>query len=179
MTRVAASRWIYQNLPSGSAITFELWDDPVPLNIDGHNASIEYNHIKMDNYWEDIPEKRDQLFAEIEQAQYIALTSNRLYGSIPRLPTRYPMTTRYYEALFSGELGFDKLIEFTSRPRLFGIEINDDNSDESFTVYDHPKVTIFVKRPDFSMDNVRAILGGYDLDRIVRVMPKQVTFRPQ
>jgi len=178
VTRIAASRWIYQNLPPGSTISFEVWDDPVPVNIDGHNASVEYQHIKMDLYWEDIPEKRDQLLAAIEQTEYIALTSNRLYGSIPRLPTRYPMTTRYYEALFSGELGYDKLIEFTSRPKLFGVEINDDDSDESFTVYDHPKVTIFKKRADFNMENVRAILGNYDLERIVRIMPRQVTQAP-
>ena len=178
VTRVAASRWIYEHIPKGSSITFEVWDDPVPLNVDGHNASAEYNHIRMDLYWEDIPEKREQLYVQLEQADYIALTSNRLYGSIPRLPMRYPMTTRYYEALFSGELGFEHLITFTSRPRLFGIEINDDNADESFTVYDHPKVIIFKKRADFSMDKVRALFDGYDLERIVRVMPIQVTKAP-
>jgi YYY domain-containing protein len=178
VTRVAASRWMYEHIPAGSGISFELWDDPVPLNVDGHNASAEYHHVKMDLYWEDIPEKQQQLYDALQQAEYIALTSNRLYGSIPRLPARYPMTTRYYEALFSGELGYDRLITFTSRPRLFGIEINDDDSDESFTVYDHPKVTIFKKRPDFSMEKVYELFGGYDLDRIVRIMPIQVTTAP-
>ena len=61
------------------------------------------------------------------------------------------MTTRYYEALFSGELGYERMPTFTSRPRLFGIEIDDDDADESFTVYDHPKVILFRKRADFSM----------------------------
>lgn len=178
VTRIEASRWIYRNIPSGSSISFEVWDDPIPLNIDGHNASLEYRHIKMDLYWEDIPEKVDGLISAIEQIEYIALSSNRLYGSIPRLPTRYPVTTRYYEALFSGELGYDPLVTFTSRPRLFGIEVNDDDADESFTVYDHPKVTIFRKRADFDIEKVRAILGGYDLDRIVRIMPRQVTKAP-
>ncbi|MCD6519087.1 MAG: glycosyltransferase family 39 protein, partial [Anaerolineae bacterium] len=178
VTRIAASRWIYAHIPPGSTISFEVWDDPVPLNIDGHNASREYRHVKMDLYWEDIPEKREKLYSWLEQTEYIALTSNRLYGSIPRLSMRYPMTTRYYEALFSGELGYDRLITFTSRPKLFGIEIVDDNADESFTVYDHPKVIIFKKRPDFSIQKVRALFDGIDLERIVRVMPRQVTQAP-
>ncbi|MFH1085280.1 MAG: DUF2298 domain-containing protein, partial [Chloroflexota bacterium] len=178
VSRVAASRWMYQNIPPGATISFEIWDDAVPLNIDGHNASIEYRHIKMDLYWEDMAEKRQQLYDAIRETEYIALSSNRLYGSIPRLPMRYPMTTRFYAALFSGELGYDPLITFTSRPRLFGIEVHDDDADESFTVYDHPKVTIFRKRADFSMDTVEALLGGYELERIVRVMPKQVTNAP-
>ncbi|MBN1399383.1 MAG: glycosyltransferase family 39 protein, partial [Anaerolineae bacterium] len=178
VTRLTASRWIYANLPQGSTIAWEVWDDPLPLNVDGHNAGIEYRQLKMDLYWEDLPEKRQQLYDVLREAQYISLSSNRLYGSIPRLPTRYPMTTRYYEALFSGELGFEPLVTFTSRPTLFGIEIVDDNADESFTVYDHPKVIIFRKRADFDMEQVRALFEGYELERIVRIMPRQVTSAP-
>ena len=33
-SRIAATRWIYNNIPPGSARTFEEWDDPLPLNID-------------------------------------------------------------------------------------------------------------------------------------------------
>ncbi|HUV94522.1 MAG TPA: glycosyltransferase family 39 protein, partial [Anaerolineae bacterium] len=140
LTRVAASRWMYQNIPRGSSTSFEMWDDPLPLNIDGHIGGDEYNVVHMEPYWEDTPEKREKLLSWLDEIEYIVLSSNRLYGSIPRLPTRFPVTTRYYEALFSGELGYDHLVTFTSRPRLFGVEIADDDADESFTVYDHPKV---------------------------------------
>ena len=178
VTRIAASRWIYENIPRGSTISFEEWDDPVPLNVDGRIGGAEYKFVKMALYWEDIPEKREQLYSWLEQTEYIALTSNRLYGSIPRLYMRYPMTTRYYEALFSGELGYEPLITFTSRPKLFGIEIMDDNAEESFTVYDHPKVIIFKKRPDFSLAKVHELFDGYDLERIVRLWPRQVSRAP-
>jgi YYY domain-containing protein len=178
VTRVTASRWIYQHIPRGSAITFEYWDDPLPLPMDGLWPPNEYRQIQMELYWEDVPEKRDKLYEWLEQADYIILSSNRLYGSIPRLPDRYPMTTRYYEALFSGALGFDHLITFTSRPTFLGIEFVDDNADESFTVYDHPKVTIYKKSADFSMERVRALFDGYDLDRVVRMRPVQVKDAP-
>ncbi len=178
VTRVAASRWIFQNIPKGSTLSYELWDDALPLNIDGRLADANYRQIRMDLYWEDVPEKREQLYRWLQDTEYIILSSNRLYGSIPRLPMRYPMTRRYYQALFSGELGYELFATFTSYPRIFGLEIVDDAADESFTVYDHPKVLIFKKRPDFSLENVKAILGGYDLDRVVRMLPKQVSAAP-
>ena len=178
VTRAAASRWMYQNIPRGSTISSEMWDDSLPLNIDGRIGGNEYQVVQMEPYWEDTPEKREKLLSWLAEIEYIVLSSNRLYGSIPRLPTRFPLTTRYYEALFSGELGYDHLITFTSRPRLFGVEITDDDADESFTVYDHPKVIIFRKRPDFAIERVEEMFAGYDLDRIVRVMPRQATRAP-
>ncbi|MFO7697538.1 MAG: DUF2298 domain-containing protein, partial [Anaerolineae bacterium] len=178
VTRIAASRWMYENIPAGSGVTFEMWDDALPLNIDGKIGDQFFHTVRMEPYWEDIPDKRTQFYEWLEQADYIVLSSNRLYGSIPRLVSRYPMTTRYYEALFSGELGFEPLVSFTSRPQLFGIEIVDDDADESFTVYDHPRVSIFRKRADFSMDTVRALFEPYDLERIVRLKPLQVTGAP-
>ncbi len=178
VTRVTASRWIYQHIPRGSAITFEYWDDPLPLPMGGLWPPNEYRQVQMELYWEDVPEKRDKLYAWLDEAEYIIMSSNRLYGSIPRLPDRFPMTTRYYEALFSGELGFEHLISFTSRPRVLGFEFVDDNADESFTVYDHPKVTIYKKSADFSMERVRALFDGYDLERVVRMRPVQVTGAP-
>ena len=178
VTRVAASRWIYENIPPGSSLSFELWDDPLPLNLDGHIGDQIFDTVRMDLYWEDIPEKREALYEWIEQLDYIILSSNRLYGSIPRLPMRYPMTTRYYEALFSGELGFDLLAKFTSRPQLLGIEFVDDDADETFTVYDHPVVLIYEKRDDFDMAQVRGLFEDIDLERVVRIMPRQVTSAP-
>jgi len=171
VSRAAASRWMYSNLPRGATISFELWDDPLPLNIDGHLASAEFQQIQFDLYWEDVPDKREKLYEWLQQTDHIALSSNRLYESIPRLPTRYPMTTRYYEALFSGELGYDLVQTFTSRPRFLGIEIVDDGADESFTVYDHPKVLLFQKRDDFDIAKVHALFDEFELDRIVRVQP--------
>ena len=178
VTRVEASRWIYAYIPPGSAISNELWDDALPLSIDGHAAGLEYRMIQMDLYWEDVPEKREQLYRWLTEVEYIALSSNRLYGSIPRLPDRYPMTTRFYEALFAGELGFEQVAEFTSHPRVLGIPINDDNADESWTVYDHPKVTIFRKRADFDLDRVRALFDDIELERVVRAKPKDAASAP-
>ena len=179
VTRIAASRWVNANIPFGSSTSFELWDDPVPMNVDGRLASDDYHMIRMEPYWEDVPEKRELLLGWLAQTDYIILSSNRLYGSIPRLSQRYPMTTRYYEMLFSGELGYEQIAEFVSRPRLLGLEIADDNAEESFTVYDHPKVTIFRKTARFDLAAIRAEFESFDLERIVRATPLQAAQAPE
>ena len=178
VTRLTASRWIYENIPEGTSITYELWDDALPLNIDGHNASIEYDIITMDLYWEDIEDKRESLYNWLDQADYIILSSNRLYGSIPRMESRYPMATAYYEALFDGDLGFELVAEFTSRPSLLGFEFVDDNADETFTVYDHPRVLIYRKTADYDPAVVQALFDDYDLERIARTRPVEITEAP-
>ena len=94
---------------------------------------------------EDSDEKWGILDEKFKKINYLILSSNRAYGSVPRLPEKYPKTIKYYEDLFADKLEFKKVAEFTSRPTILDIEIIDDNADETFTVYDHPKVIVFKK----------------------------------
>jgi YYY domain-containing protein len=170
VTRVAASEWIYQHVPRGSVLANEHWDDPLPLPIPGNDPGF-YRGPQLPLYDPDEPKKLDTLVQMLTQADYINLTSNRLYGSIPRMPQRYPMTTEYYRRLFAGELGFKLVKTFTSYPTLGPWVINDDRAEEAFTVYDHPKVLIFEKQPDFSPERVRQVLGAVPLENVVQVPP--------
>ncbi|HEX8969204.1 MAG TPA: DUF2298 domain-containing protein, partial [Chloroflexota bacterium] len=49
--------------------------------------------------------------------------------------------------------------------------IDDSNAQEDFTVYDHPLVEIWRKRPDYSSPAVHALLDAVALDRVVNVRP--------
>ena len=161
-TRIAASRWIYSNIPCGVSLANEHWDDPLPMRIDGKDGFGScYKGLEINNYWPDDRHKLDDMLGKLEQADYLILSSNRLYLSIPRLPKRFPFTIEYYRMLFSGELGFDLIYTGTSYPRLFGFEFSTDNAEEPFTVYDHPKVYIFKKNAGFSIDRLREHLGAY------------------
>jgi hypothetical protein len=91
----------------------------------------------------------------LKEADYIIIASNRLYTPLTRLRDCdtykfcYPYTAKYYDDLFTESNGFYKVAEFTSYPNLkigpWSLEIVDDHADESFTVYDHPKIMIFKK----------------------------------
>src|SRR5262249_27705773 len=100
------------------------------------------------------------------------------YDSITRNPLRFPLTTRYYDALFAGELGFERVPEVASLPRLFGLSIDDQAlpaegqgvtardrhrdraAEEAFSVYDHPTVFLFRKAPGYRRERVERAFEG-------------------
>lgn len=171
LTRVQASQWIYANVAPGSAVAVEHWDDPLPLIIPEHSPQ-QYRQLSLELYNDDNPAKLEIMINQLDQADYIFISSNRLYGSIPRLPLRYPLTSEYYRLLFGGELGFQRAAVFESYPSIGPVQLVDDKADESFTVYDHPKVQIFKKAESFSRERVRQLLSRVSLDNIVRQGPK-------
>ncbi|MGQ9715199.1 MAG: DUF2298 domain-containing protein, partial [Anaerolineae bacterium] len=163
-TWITASRWIYAHVPDGSVLAVEHWDDELPKSLREsgmHPGAHQYRHVTLPLYEEDTPQKYELIKQALREADYVVLASNRLYRSIPRLPKRYPMTIRYYDLLFSERLGFQRVATFASRPCILGLwEIVDDDADESFTVYDHPKPILFQKVRDLSDEEWWALLGN-------------------
>lgn len=184
-----ASAWIYQHIPAGAVLATEHWEEglPVPLRLDDRLYTPEqYRRLTLNLYEPDDERKYRHLVETLQQADYILFFSNRLYGTIPRLPDRYPLTTRYYQLLFGEQLGFELVAVFATYPNLFGLALVDDTlsdpglptprllrdfrpaplvlnlgrADESFSVYDHPKVLIFRKRTTLSEADLRLLLGG-------------------
>ena len=185
-TAVAASRWIYENVPKGSSISTEHWEEGMPVPIVVGNTSFsagtqDYRMRTLNLYEPDNEAKVDHIVQVVSATDYIVLFSNRLYGTIPRLPDRYPVTSEYYHLLFSGQLGFRLEAFFTSYPNLLGLSLVDDTfadpglptptglgtfapspvslnlgrPDESFTVYDHPKVMVLKKHEQMPPDELR------------------------
>ena len=182
-TRVLASKWIYKEIPKTATLAWEHWDDPLPLLIDNHQGN-EYITHQLPVFNPDSKEKWEKIKTILSDSSYYILSSNRAYGGITNASFRFPQTTRFYELLFSEKLGFTLAKEFVSRPTLpipflktcveppilsygaitlktsscnSGLQLIDDFADESFTVYDHPKVLIFKKT------NQEAFLQGMDL----------------
>ncbi len=141
-SRVVASNWIYENILPGSKLAIEHWDDGLPLSLPNQSSSI-YSFVEIPVYDEETTQKWDTFRNRLSESDYYILSSNRAWGSIPLHKKRYPKTAIFYQKLFSEEMGLSKVAEFTSRPRIGFLEVNDDNAEENFTVFDHPKVIIF------------------------------------
>lgn len=148
-SRIAASEWIYENIPTGSNISCEHWDDCLPLSLGNNNARTRnYETITLELFNPDSPTKWNKISEQLKKVDYLILSSNRLWGSIPKVPEKYPIASKFYTDLLSNNLDFEKIAELTSYPTLplFNLQIPDDSADEQFTVFDHPKVMIFKKK---------------------------------
>jgi len=185
----------------GAAVANEgAWDDGLPVRLDGYDGygGIYPPGLNFDMYEDDNPDKLARFINILDQSDYILISSNRQWGSLPRLPERFPMNIEYYRNLlgcppdrtiewcynvarpgeFQGDLGFDLVNVFQSDPTFGPWSINDQFAEEAFTVYDHPKVFVFKKRPDYNPELVRSILGAVDLSNIVHVTPKKAGSLP-
>ena len=158
-TRITASRWIYANILPQSKILTEHWDDGLPIPLLSYSPSL-YNNEQLTIYEPDNNDKIHYFANKLSNAEYIVINSRRLYGTLVHLPEKYPITSRYYKLLFNEQLGYKKVAEFSSYPSLLGFEINDDLSEESFQVYDHPKVIIFKNTKKYSATIIGSILNG-------------------
>ena len=176
------------------------WDDALPLRIDPYDGlGGIYSPANFEMYDDETPQKRDRMIQVLDQVDYIVMPSNRAYDAMPRLPLRYPLATAYYQQLFNcpacdgdqiearayalkppfhSPLGFDLVATFTSEPSAGPIQLHDESADESFTVYDHPKVLIFKKAADYSSQKVRNLLFAVDLNQVVRQQPLAVSRNP-
>ncbi len=173
-TRVQASSWMYSHLRAGSILTYEQWDDPLPYAVDGHDpfqfrqyTYQDSNHntvTGMDLYGDDTQAKAQQLASILSQVDVITMATDRLDKSIPRSPARYPLTIRYYQLLFGGQLGFRLAATFENHPRFLGITLDDSDADESYSVFDHPTTRIFVRDASYTSDQLfNKLLAGVRL----------------
>ena len=199
-TAVRSSEWINRNVPKGSVILMEHWEEGVP-------DLGRYEVPRLPVYENDTPHKLDGMADDLARADYVLFYSNRLYGTIARLPERYPVTSAYYRQLFGGELGYLLANVETSYPNLAGVTLVDDTygrpglptpegqetplglnvnlgyADESFSVYDHPKGLVFENVERLGADTIRERIldaagddpfGFGETDRPSTVDPKPV-----
>jgi YYY domain-containing protein len=141
-TEVTASRWFYTHVPAGSRVLGEHWDEGFPLPLPGYSPD-RYEITNFPYYDPDTPAKMASLAGDLASSEAVVLQTKRIYGAVTRAPSQYPLTVNYFRELFAGDLGYALVRENASRPRLLGIELPDELADESFSVYDHPKVLIF------------------------------------
>ncbi|HEU5431506.1 MAG TPA: DUF2298 domain-containing protein, partial [Thermomicrobiales bacterium] len=160
--RLAASRWIYANVPAGSALTAEYWDDSLPRDLGAGltPGDRQYATVTMDLYSDQPPrQEANAIYRVLQTVNYVILSSDRVDTGTAQAPWRYAVQQRYYEALRSGVLGFTPVASFQQAPRLGPLVFDDRTADESFINYDHPRVEIYRKTTLATPDQYRQLMA--------------------
>jgi hypothetical protein len=182
-----------------TVIANESWDEGLPMPFEGQDPFGQlYRGLDMEVRWYDDENKRQMFYERLAETDYIIMPSQRAIWSACRLPDMYPMTMEYYRALFDGRLGFSQVAMFQAPMQIGPLRISDVGgsfawgrdpqlplfngnpiaAEEAFSVYDHPPVWIFQKRPDFNIQAVQSILGAFDVSQMVVQSPREATGEP-
>ena len=186
----------------GSATANETdWDDGLPLRIDGFDGygGIYQRELNFQMYWDDNADKLARFERVLNDSEYIFISSSRQWGTVTRIPERWPLTSTYYRNLlgcpdertiewcytvaqpdsFEGNLGFELVQVFEERPSIFSFTINDQFAEEAFTVYDHPKVFIFQKTEQYLFRRISARYFGRRRPQSSYSTDAEAGFRPR
>jgi len=90
-------------------------------------------------------EKRAYIAQRLELADYILMDDTYLQFYEPLPEAEHGAVKEYYRKLFAGELGFQLQRTFKVYPSLFGVDINDDEAELTFRLFDHPRIYLFVR----------------------------------
>jgi len=148
-----ASRWLATVASQNQVVAFETWDESISIVPD--DGAVQ--RVQLPSY--DLPDDGDKVERwcnELERADWVVLTSNRIYRTILANPKRFPRTGRLYRLLLTGEAGFEVVARVTRGPRILGLHWPVQRADESFVNYEFPQVVILRRTADMSADDLAA-----------------------
>ena len=176
---VSASHWIFENAPPESTIHMEQWDEQLPTSLEvGGEFHSRLQYEQQELTWLTGPDQSDSLqkleenLVLLSQADYLTIASNRVYGVVPRLPDRYPLSSQYHQLLFGGDLGFNVVYVNSRFPRLGPLSFGSNP-------FDWPRLQPPAKVGAYLADNLTLNLGRLDESLTVYDQPLAIVLANQ
>ncbi len=157
---LTASEWLQPMLSPDQVVAFETWDETIGLSPE--DGAIE--RIDLPSY--DLPDDREKVerwCQQLDRADWVVLTSNRVFRTVLENDRRFPHTARLYRLLLAGEAGFEPATRVSRGPRIFGLRWPVQLADESFVNYEFPQVLILRRTSHIAPEELA--------DRVERPLP--------
>ena len=149
-SRIEAARWIEDQIPDNSRIGLEQGAFTMRGMV-GNKHRVRFLGTGMLFSMRGYTTCRAELNwlqHHFQDVDYLSIIDVNRYLQFTAVPDLIPGGAAFYQALVDEKLGFDLVHRIERYPSLGGLEFRDDQSDPSFTGYDHPTVLIFRKRND-------------------------------
>ncbi|MCX6556708.1 MAG: glycosyltransferase family 39 protein [Candidatus Aminicenantes bacterium] len=163
--RIQASRWIHKNIPQGSTVVFNIsYATPLfgemffhPQFYDSYTVGYGQDYFVKNDFYTlkalnfftyasdslNPPDKfRKYIRERLADADYIVM-SDEQSEQFPFRAREYPAVVQFFRRLYAEKLGFSLVNTFSVRPSFLGKTVNDDRSELSFRLFDHPKIRVF------------------------------------
>jgi 4-amino-4-deoxy-L-arabinose transferase-like glycosyltransferase len=155
--RISATKWVNENAVNNSRILTESGNTlEVPLSGNIRKNAFDFYHLD-----EKLSLQKD-LVNQLEKSDYFIIQSRRIFANHQRLPNSFPVTARFYNNLFSGQLGYEHVKTLNSFPELvighWSLVTADETSEETWSVFDHPVIRIYKKTKPLSTAQYEALL---------------------
>ena len=136
--RIAGWDWLKPQLSDGDHVVIEPVD--VGLTYWGSPTPVTLEMLPLIAPSE--PSKIDKIATLVAGGDWMIVASRRHHAVLPRLTGRFPEMCGYYDALWSGRLGYKVVARFTRRPPLPQILQPEIWAEETFTVFDSPELFV-------------------------------------
>jgi len=141
-TRIQAAEWARVNIPEGAKIFTEAMD----LGIMPFNQTVGSQNIALFNFYEldsssEALAKEDELDTLIDESDYFIILSRRVYKNSLDHSDKFPLSAKFYQSLFDGSSGNNLVYQSPLIP--YSLLLTP--AEETFEVFDNPKVMIFEK----------------------------------
>lgn len=151
--RIAAWRWLMPNLRPGDRLVVEPVDLGPPYP---EAAAPAFETVVLPLIEPSSPRKLAQMAEDLSSSRWMIIASRRHYGVLPRLVGRFPEMCGYYDALWSGRLGYRIVARFRRRPAWPAMIDPEVQAEETFTVFDSPTTIIFANESHLSPERIQA-----------------------
>jgi hypothetical protein len=137
--RVVSLEWLSREAATDDIILIEPGETSPSFALAG-NAGLQLVTLPLID--QSSAAKQVKISTALSTGNWIAVFSRRNYAVLPRMHDRFPEMCGYYRALWSGAFGY-KVVKYLDRkPGLLGLYDPSDFAEETFSVFDHPRVYV-------------------------------------
>jgi hypothetical protein len=148
--RVAAARWLDANVGSREIVAVEdppgygppIGSPAEDLPRPSMNVEILWRGFYQIHEHASEDERKRHIASVLERADWLALSEGHR-AEFTAAPELRPVEAAFYRDLDAGRLGFERVVQFKSYPRLGPWVMKDDDAEVLFRVFDHPRIEIW------------------------------------